>query len=377
MLDCDAFVDALHGHGVEFFAGVPDSLLKHLCACLEGRIEPSRHVIASNEGSAVALASGYHLATGRLGAVYLQNSGQGNMINPLLSLADPEVYGVPMLLIVGWRGEPGKSDEPQHRKQGGVTIPLFEAAGIPCFILPQDETESVSCLDNAIGMAIAKSRPVALLVKSDTFAGYEAGKAKDPFETRREDVLHELAGAFRLDDVVVSSTGKISRELYDIRVAAEMPLGQDFYTVGSMGHSSQIALGIALARPERQVFCLDGDGALIMHMGSLATIGGIAPRNFRHVVLNNGAHDSVGGQPTVGFLVDLPGIAAACGYSFTKSVSRIEDLPDAISGLRQSDGPGFLEVRVARGSRSDLGRPTTTPAENKIAFMQRLAATLA
>jgi len=339
---------------------------------LDDNLDSSRHVISSNEGSAVALASGYHLATGKVGAVYLQNSGQGNLINPLLSLADPEVYSIPMLLIVGWRGEPGRPDEPQHRKQGEVTVPLFDAVNTPCYILPQGEDEAHNCISAAVSRAKQEKRPIALLVRKGSFSDYTVDRAANPYSTNREEVVQALASMLGPNDVVVATTGKISRELYETRTAAGAPLGQDFYTVGSMGHASQIALGVALSRPDRQVFCLDGDGAVIMHMGSLATIGGSGAPNLKHIVLNNGAHDSVGGQPTVGFDIDFPGIATACGYAFSACIERLEDLGAALANLRQAKGPGFLEVRVARGARSDLGRPKTAPMDNKKAFMERL-----
>jgi phosphonopyruvate decarboxylase len=372
VLECSQFVDTLRDAGVSFFAGVPDSLLKDLCAYFDAHLDGSNHVISSNEGSAVALAAGHHLATGNVGAVYLQNSGQGNLINPLLSLADPAVYGIPMLLIVGWRGEPGKHDEPQHRKQGEVTLPIFDACETPTFILPSEPLEAHRCLTEAVSRAKAEQRPVAVVVRKGSFAAFKGKQASSGYTVTREAVVQAIAATLDERDVVVATTGKISRELYETRVAAGKALGQDFYTVGSMGYASQIALGVALSKPDRQVFCLDGDGALIMHMGSLATIGGSGSANLKHIVLNNGAHDSVGGQPTVGFDIDLPGIANACGYAFYDSIDCLEKLPRAMARLRAANGPGFLEIRVACGSRADLGRPTTTPSQNKLAFMERL-----
>ncbi|MEJ2555343.1 MAG: phosphonopyruvate decarboxylase [Anaerolineae bacterium] len=371
MLDCKAFYEMLIDNEILFFAGVPDSLLKAFCAYVTDHTDPQRHIIAANEGNAIALVAGHYLATGRPGLVYMQNSGLGNAINPLTSLVDPEVYSIPMLLLIGWRGEPGKKDEPQHITQGKITLPLLDTLRIEYDVLPNNLEETAACLNSVVEMVRTDLRPYGLVVRKGTFESYKLQKQTlVSYEMLREDAIKILTDWICPRDIVVSTTGKTSRELFEYRVALGCErLGQDFLTVGSMGHASQIALGIALARPDKQVFCLDGDGALIMHMGSLAIIGTQRPRNFKHVIINNGAHDSVGGQPTAGFDIDIPSIARACGYTVALSAETREELEAKLEILQVSQGPALLEIRVNRGARADLGRPTMTPIENKENFM--------
>ncbi len=376
MLDPQAFVASLRRHGVEFFTGVPDSLLKELCACVTQTSPPHQHIIAANEGGSVALAIGYHLATGRIPLVYLQNSGLGNVVNPLLSLADPDVYSVPMLLLVGWRGEPGVHDEPQHKKQGRVMGPLLEAMEIPCYVLGPDLEHADGVIHDAVAKARSLNGPVALLVKSGTFHLFKGAPAEPPaFPLSREDAIRLVIGALGEQDIVVSTTGMISREVFECRVQRGEGHHRDFLTVGGMGHASQIALGIALQKPERRVCCLDGDGALLMHLGALCITGSLRPANFLHIVLNNGAHDSVGGQPTVGLHVDLGGFARAAGYAQIQAAETAEAVRAHVCTLATAPGPNLLEIRVRRGARKDLGRPTTKPVENKAAFMGFLSGT--
>jgi len=363
----------LQNCGVRFYAGVPDSLLKHFCAYLTDHQDRETHVITANEGSAAALVTGYYLATGKLGLVYLQNSGQGNLVNPLLSLADPDVYSIPMILMVGWRGEPGVTDEPQHVKQGKVTLDLFDALDIPYFELPSTPEEAEKTIAKACMFAMEHKAPVALIIKKGTFESYSLkNKVLNPYEMTREQAVQIIAQNLGSKDVIVSTTGKTSRELFEYRQKNNEEQGKDFLTVGSMGHASKIAFGVALAQPDRHVVCLDGDGAAMMHMGSLAVIGTRKSANFTHVVLNNSAHDSVGGQPTVGFDIDFPSIAKACGYAIIHDVDQAEELTQVIQNLEKEKGPRFVEVRVQRGARENLGRPTTTPQENKQMFTQFL-----
>ncbi len=369
----EQFYGWLTERGVEFFTGVPDSLLKNFCAYVTDNAG-DRHVIAANEGGAVALACGYHLATGGVPVVYLQNSGQGNTINPLLSLADPEVYGIPLILIIGWRGQPGGNDEPQHVKQGKVTLGLMEAMGIPTRLLPKDPDSAQTCVAELLSLARETSAPVAMVVEKGTFDAYTLQQPDEAngYVLSREEAIECIAAGLRDFDVIVSTTGKASRELYDYRQRAGGSRGQEFLTVGSMGHASQIALGVALARPDRQVVCIDGDGAMIMHLGSTAIIGTHAGPNYKHIVLNNGAHESVGGQPTVGFRVSFPAIAEACGYRRTWQATTADEVRSRVRALLETDGPALLEVRVGKGARADLGRPRSTPQENKAAFMKFL-----
>ncbi len=368
MIRSQDFVDWLEAFGVDFYAGVPDSLLAPVCFYLADHAGDN-YIVAANEGGAVALACGYHLATGKVPLVYLQNSGQGNTINPLLSLAHRDVYAIPLLLLIGWRGEPGRKDEPQHARQGKVTVGLLEAMDIPHRLLAPEPEAARRGVDELLAIAAAQSRPVALLVRKGTFESYQPfGQPASDFQMTREQAIEGIVANLGETDAIVSTTGKISRELYEYRDRARQGHQREFLTVGSMGHASQIAMGIALAKPDRQVFCLDGDGAMLMHMGGAAIVGAAGVANFKHVILNNGAHDSVGGMATAGLRVSFTEIVKACGYTEAWRVERREDLAGKVERLRTVRGPAMLEVMVQKGARADLGRPTTTPIENKTAF---------
>lgn len=367
MISPKLFIDTLVAHGVEFYAGVPDSLLKNVCAYITDNLDERHHIIAANEGGAVALAAGYHLATGKVGCVYMQNSGEGNAVNPLASLVDGDVYNIPLLLVIGWRGRPGVHDEPQHVKQGKVTTGLLNVMGINYDVLSKEESTAVKQIDKAVA-ALRRNEVYALVVEKDTFDGYTLqSKVSDTYSMSREEAIRTVAASIPADAVIVSTTGMISRELFEYRTAMGQNHERDFLTVGSMGHASQIALGIALAQPNRRVYCFDGDGASIMHMGNMAIVGSKAPGNLIHIVFNNGAHDSVGGQPTVGYEIDLVGVARAVRYRNATTVTDKAGLEKALADL--DCGPALLEVRVKKGNRKDLGRPTSTPKQNKEALM--------
>ena len=367
------FVETLKRCGIDFFAGVPDSLLKNICAYIADHLDERHNIITANEGGAVGLAAGYHLATGRIPVVYMQNSGEGNIINPLASLTDKEVYNIPVLLLIGWRGRPGVHDEPQHVKQGKVTLPLLETMSIPYAVLAKDEQEAAAQISKAVQVMTETKECYALVVEKDTFEAYALQNiVKNALTLTREEAIQTVAAALDDKDVIVSTTGMISRELFEYRTAMGQGHERDFLTVGSMGHASQIALGIALEKPERRVWCFDGDGAAIMHMGSMAIVASKHPQNFVHVVFNNGAHDSVGGQPTVGLDIDLPAVARAVGYRQAVSVSSREELASLLADIKQHEGPRLLQVCVKKGNRKDLGRPTTTPIQNKEALMDFL-----
>lgn len=371
MLSPKIFIESLAAKGIDFFAGVPDSLLKNVCAFISDTRDDRHNIIAANEGAAVGLAAGHYLATGHIPCVYMQNSGEGNAINPLASLTDKEVYGIPVLLVIGWRGEPGVHDEPQHVKQGKITLPLLDAMGIRHEILSQDETEFLSQLDGAVRHMSETGEAFAFIVRKNTFEPYTLQRHEvNEYPLSREEAIQKVAASLSAKDVIVSTTGMISRELFEYRTAQGQGHERDFLTVGSMGHASQIALGIALEKTDRRVWCFDGDGAALMHLGSVAIIADKAPENFVHVIFNNGAHDSVGGQPTVGLKVNLAGIAKAAGYKDAVSVTTAEDLGSALKVLKTMRGPVLLEVRVHRGNRKDLGRPTTTPIQNRDALME-------
>lgn len=372
MISSKDFCELLRDYEVDFFTGVPDSLLKDICGYLKDNIPENRHITAANEGNALGLAAGYHLATGKIPMVYMQNSGLGNIVNPLTSLTDSLVYSIPVLLMVGWRGEPGIKDEPQHKKQGLITLELLNTLGVSYSIMDSSMIIKDVCveLDKAFRHMRSNNEPYALVIKKETFQPYKLqGITKADFFMTREEAIKIVAAAIGKDGIVIATTGMTSRELYEYREAAGEGHERDFLTVGSMGHASQIALGIALAAPDREVYCLDGDGALIMHLGGLSTIGSSGCANFKHIVINNGAHDSVGGQPTVGFEIDIPAIAAACCYRTVLTACTKEQIIDAIVKLESTEGPALLEIKVNKGSRKDLGRPSTTPKENKQSFM--------
>ncbi|MGI9667506.1 MAG: phosphonopyruvate decarboxylase [Acidimicrobiia bacterium] len=373
MLSPEIAYDAFSDAGVSFWTGVPDSLLKELNSFVVDAAGKGSHVVAANEGGAIALAAGHYLASGQPAAVYLQNSGLGNTINPLLSLADNAVYGIPMVLVIGWRGEPGAKDEPQHVKQGAVTLQVLEAAGVPFVVLDQDAATAVSQITETVTSSLEAQQPRAIVVRSGTFAPHQSrGAESSSLPLSREEAVVTVAEAIAEESVVVSTTGKTSRELYEYRVMSGSDGAQDFLTVGGMGHASQIALGIDLAS-DRDVWVLDGDGAVLMHMGSLPVIGQYASARFKHVVFNNGVHDSVGGQPTPLETASIPEIAKSSGYRSVQSVTTRDELTAALADLKTTTGPALLEVMVRPGARADLGRPATTPDENKRSLMTHLS----
>ena len=367
------FYDQLASHGVEFFTGVPDSLLKEFCLCIDDRISNDKHIIAANEGNAVALASGYYLAQKSIPLVYMQNSGLGNAVNPLLSLCDPDVYSIPLLVMIGWRGEPGVKDEPQHVTQGRVQIELLEALGLPYEIISKEDDQFSNKISNVIEIAKNENRPVVLLIKKGTFEKYKTEIIQpDDQRMNREEALEIILENLDDNAIIVSTTGKTSREIFEIREIRGQTHEQDFLTVGSMGHCSSIALGIALAKPHREVVCIDGDGAMLMHLGSLTSIASMKPKNFRHILMNNEVHESVGGQETAAKNLDLSAIVEAVGSSKVFKAATPNDLKTNITNFITCSGPSFLEVKIKPGSREDLGRPTVKPADNKENFMKFL-----
>ena len=372
MIRPEFFIEKLRENGIDCFAGVPDSLLKNICAYITDHCDAQHNIIAANEGAAVGLAAGHYLATGQPACVYMQNSGEGNIINPLASLTDPEVYNIPVLLLIGWRGRPGVHDEPQHVKQGKVTTGLLNTMGINFDVLSKEEDKVEKQIAKAID-ALKKKDVYALVIEKDTFEDYKLQNVeKNDLTMSREEAIQTVAAALGEKDCIVSTTGMISRELFEYRAAMKQGHERDFLTVGSMGHASQIALGIAMAKNDRKVWCFDGDGAAIMHMGSMAIVASKAPTNYVHVVFNNGAHDSVGGQPTVGLKIDLPAVSKAVGYKNAYSVETKEYLTELLEKVKGQEGPVLLEIKVKKGNRKDLGRPTTTPIQNKEALMEFL-----
>jgi phosphonopyruvate decarboxylase len=373
MISTVEFYNALKKREIDFFSGVPDSLLKDICAYISDNAPKERHIITANEGNSVGLAVGNYLASGKPSLVYMQNSGFGNTVNPLLSIADEAVYSIPMLLLIGWRGEPGKKDEPQHVKQGEISEDLLIAMKIPYQIL--DKNSNVNeVLDKAIQVAMSEKKPYALLVRKNTFEKYKLqSDVQSSFPLNREGAVKLIIDKLGKSDIVVSTTGKTSREVFEYREELNQTHEKDFLTVGAMGHTASIAMGIAIEKKDRNIFCLDGDGSVLMHMGSLPVNGMMkGVNNFKHIVINNGAHDSVGGQPTLGFDIDFTKIAEASGYTSVDSASEINDIKQKLNALKSHKGRAFLEIKVNKGARAELGRPTTTPKENKNAFKKFL-----
>ena len=361
--------------GSDFYTGVPDSQLKALCDYLMSRygIDPHHHVIAANEGNCTALAAGYHLATGKVPVVYMQNSGEGNIINPAASLLNDKVYAIPVVFVVGWRGEPGIHDEPQHIYQGEITVKLLEDMDIATFVIGKEtRNEEVSEAMDSFRKVLAKGKDVAFVIRKGALTGAPKVEYRNDNTMVREEIIRHIVEASG-EDPIISTTGKASRELFETRVAKGQSHKYDFLTVGSMGHSSSIALGVAFNKPEQRIWCVDGDGAVLMHMGAMAVMGANKPANVIHVVINNGAHETVGGMPTVAGAVDLVKIALACGYPNAVCVDSFKDLDRELKAAKARNELSLIEVKCSIGARDDLGRPTTTAQENKRNFMEYLS----
>lgn len=360
--------------GSDFYTGVPDSQLKALCNYLMNTygIDPHHHIIAANEGNCAALAAGYHLSTGKIPVVYMQNSGEGNIINPAASLLNEKVYGIPVIFIIGWRGEPGVHDEPQHIYQGEVTCRLLDDMGISSFVIGKEtlDEEVASTMDD-FRKLLAEGKDVAFVIRKGALTYDENVQYQNKNQMTREEIIGhilKISGA----DPIVSTTGKASRELFEARTANGESHKYDFLTVGSMGHSSSIALGIAIQKPHTKIWCIDGDGAALMHMGAMALLGTNAPKNMVHILINNGAHETVGGMPTVGSQIDFVGIAKACGYPYAVSVAEPGELDQELQAAKQRQTLSLIEVKCSIGARANLGRPTTSAQENKKNFMEYL-----
>lgn len=360
--------------GADFYTGVPDSQLKALCNFLMSKygIDSKHHVIAANEGNCAALAAGYHMATGKVPVVYMQNSGEGNIINPLASLVNDKVYAIPTIYIVGWRGEPGTKDEPQHIYQGIVTRTLLDDMDVKNFVITNETTEDeLKAAMDEFAPILKAGKQVAFVVSKGALSFDGKVDYRNSYSLNREEVIGHIAKAAG-EDPIVSTTGKISRELFEYRTNNGMSHKYDFLTVGSMGHCSSIALGIAINKPGLKIWCIDGDGAALMHMGAMAVIGSNKPSNMIHIVINNGAHETVGGMPTVASdsSVNLPAVAAACGYPYTASVDNFADLDRELEAAKARGALSLIEIKCQVGARDDLGRPTTTALENKNNFME-------
>jgi len=377
MLKPEVLVNFLKKNNISFYSGVPDSLLKDFCAYVDDESGEQNHIIAANEGAAIGLGIGHHLSSGKVPLVYLQNSGLGNTVNPLLSLASPEVYSIPILILVGWRGEPGVKDEPQHIHQGRVTPALLNVMDIPYKVIDSNMSQdnTLKTILEMLKTCKKDKKPVCILVRKGTFESYK--KKLNPslhidINLQREEAVQIATKECEQNAVVVCTTGMLSRELFEYRADKNLGHGKDFLCVGGMGHASQIAMGIALDQIDRPVYCFDGDGASLMHMGSMAICGTKKLPNLIHIVFNNGCHESVGGQPTVAQKISLSQVASSLGYKFTKTVKDRRTFVDAINKAKYFQSSAFIEVLVRPGHRADIGRPTTTPNENKIVLMETL-----
>lgn len=370
MINVEDFVSYLKDINIEFFTGVPDSQLSSFADYVE---ENCDNIIAANEGNALAIASGYNLSTGNYPLVYLQNSGLGNIVNPVTSLTHNEVYSIPIVYLIGWRGQPGVHDEPQHIKQGAITLDLLKLLDINFTVISKDTefTELKEIFENEFINQLKEGNSVAIVVSKGAFEEYKIKKENKNILSR-ENAIQAIVNHLSEEEMVVSTTGKSSRELFEYREKLKQGHGNDFLTVGSMGHSSSIALGVALNNSNKKIFCFDGDGAILMHMGSLALIGSIKPENFHHVMFNNSAHESVGGLPTIMSDIDIDEIILSCGYKKVYNASSIDELNEILPQFIEDAGPVFLNIEVNLKSRKDLGRPTTTPFENKLEFIKKL-----
>lgn len=363
----------LENMGFDTIAGVPDSTLKQFCDGVQTYEGNLKHYVTANEGAAVAVGIGSYLASGKPACVYMQNSGIGNIVNPLASLANGDVYGVPMLFIVGWRGEPGVKDEPQHVFQGKITCELFETLAVTYSVIDQNTTqEEMAAILQEAGNILDRGDQFAIIVKKGTFEKEEPFTWDNGNQMEREEVLGRILQALPRDTAIVSTTGKISRELY---VQSDKIYGGHenlFMTVGGMGHASMIALGVAGKRPDKTVVCIDGDGAVLMHMGALPLIATQAPKNFYHIVINNMAHESVGAMPTGCQQTSFAEVARAAGYKTVDKLETLEAVDQIGTRIQEAEGPVLFEIPVSLGARSDLGRPKESARQNKEIFMDFL-----
>lgn len=358
-IDVEIFYNKLIEHNINFFTGVPDSLLKDLCAYITDNTTKEQHIIACNEGNAIAIAAGYNLGTNQIPLVYLQNSGLGNIINPITSLVNDSVYNIPMLIIIGWRGQPGKKDEPQHITMGKQIGNLLKSLEIEYSILPDYNDGAKNSIDIAVEYMKKTNKPYVLLIANHSFNKYKLKNIDlNNYTFSREELLHFIMNNINNSDTIISTTGMLSRELYEYRINNNEPI-KDILNVGAMGHCSSIGLGLSLTNTNKKVIVLDGDGSVLMHMGAIAINGSNAGKNYKHIIFNNGAHDSVGGQKTEGFNIKFQQIAETCNYNTITCEDYNNEIKinESIKKLLESDGPVLLELRCKKGARSDLGRP--------------------
>lgn len=360
--------------GCDFYTGVPDSKLKALCNYLMNTYgtDCKHHIIAANEGNCSAIAAGYYLAQKKVPAVYMQNSGEGNIINPVASLLNDNVFAIPVIFIIGWRGEPNVKDEPQHIFQGQITLKLLDVMDIKYFIVSKETTEKeLEHVMSEFKKILNEGRQVAFVIKKEALTYSKDVIYKNNNKLNREEVIEHIV-RFTGEDTIISTTGKISRELFEIREKNKQSHEKDFLMVGSMGHCSSLALGIALNKPEKKIWCIDGDGSMLMHMGALSVIGANNPQNLIHIIINNSAHETVGGLPTAAEKIDICAIAKACGYKNTVCTNDLNMLDAELQNAKKKNELSLIEIKCSIESRNDLQRPSKTPLENKNDFMNHL-----
>jgi phosphonopyruvate decarboxylase len=365
------FSKKLNRLGFDTAVGVPDSTFKGLISYFSSQ-DVFRHVIAANECEAMGIAAGYFLGHNKPAMVYMQNSGFCKTLNPYTSMLSADVYSVPCLMLVGWRGEPGKKDEPQHKMMGRIMTDLFDVMELEYAVLEESQWEKQ--LETARDYLLENEQPFVIAIRKGLFDDFKLPESTTTAPAQdlmlREQAVNIIVDHLSTDAVIVSTTGKTSRELFEIREQRNQPHGTDFYTVGSMGCASSIAFGVGLADSQKTVVVLDGDGAALMQLGTMATMGHYRNPRIKHILLDNNCHESTGGQPTVSHSIHFPDIARACGYEYVESVDNAADLEQALQGLEHNGKLSLLVVKVKKGARPDLGRPTTTPKENRDAFIR-------
>ena len=374
MISCQSFFDILKKYDFTFFTGIPDSTFKDWTKFLADKDgQKLQNIVPCNECEATAIATGYYLATKKIGVIYMQNSGFGKTINPLTSLCDPDVYSIPVLLLIGWRGEPGKVDEPQHKKMGKVLLPLLETLKVPYNVLEPDVNQIENDCKKALIYFKNNQGPYAFIIRSNFFENYPMkDKVQFNYELVRDEVINLILDNASESDIIVSSTGYISREVYEYREARKKDHNKSFYNVGSMGCACSIGLSIALQKSDRRIIVLDGDGAIIMQMGAFTTIGKYSPSNFVHIIFDNNAHESTGGQPTNSATVNFVKIALAANYKRGKEIKTKKDLIDAIPEIKSEKGPIIFVIKIKMGTKPNLKRPEKSPIELKQDFIKNL-----
>ena len=354
MIFVENLIQTLKKNKINFFTGVPDSILKNFSNHLE-KYPQKKHVIATNEGSATSLGIGYYLSTKKIPCVYLQNSGLSNAINPLISIASKTVYSIPLFLMIGWRGSPKEIDEPQHLAKGKITQNLLRLLKINFCILRKEN--DLKKLKKLIIMSRQKKQAVACLIEKNTLQTRKKKlKNKNNGSILRSDFIRNFLNLIPKKCKIISTTGYTSRELMEIRKKTKSKNGKDFYMVGGMGHSSSVATGYAL-NSKKQIFCLDGDGSILMHLGPLRTVGYLKNKNLKHIILNNNSHESVGGQITNAEGIDFKKLSISVGYKNYFKITNNKNIKAVLSKFIKIKGPSFLEVKIKNGTLKKLSRP--------------------